>query len=249
MKKSINLVIVAFVAFALTLSSCKKGDEPTPAQPSTTTPTTPPVVVTPPTPNAPTVTIPTPTADANGTTITVNATDTDGIQSVVITGNGTTTTLTAPYSYNTGALANGSYIYHVKVTDNTGLATEKDVTFTVSNGTVTPSAKTVTETKLSTFLSPKVLSDEGSGTGNFNGTLTIGSNGSFVTSATQATGGFFGTTVASGATKTYTVDSNGYLVVSIGSPYNITCSYEVSINVNNKLQLTQRTTQNTYVFQ
>lgn len=213
MKKLTVLILTLLILF-----SCNKKDDPTPAQTTPPTGTTPPPITTTNTP--PTVSA-TPSSATNPTTITINATDADGTISKVEVFNGSTllTTLTtSPYIYTLPTLANGSYTYTVKATDNSNAVSSTSVSFTVNIS----SPKTDTETILSGFLN-KNLSKAG-GNGQYIGPLLITST---TMSATQTQCCFFGGATASG---TYTVSSSGYLILTAGA---IQTGYAVSTGTKN----------------
>jgi hypothetical protein len=139
MKNIFNIVIVAFVALALTLSttSCKK-EEVNPSTPNNNNN------------NGGNNTAPTVVASFSSNVITVTASDVDGSISKVEVLEGSTvkSTLTsAPYTYSVPNVA-GTYTYTIKAYDDKNSVSSTTVTFTISSTNPTNNAPTFSATSL-----------------------------------------------------------------------------------------------------
>ncbi len=144
MKNILNIVIVAFVALALTLTttSCKKEN----VNPSTPNNNTAPTVV----------------ASIASNIITVTATDADGSISKVEILNGSSvvsTLTTAPFTYSVASLSAGNYTYTIKAYDDKNAITSTTISFTITSSNTAPtfsstSLKVISDGSAQTFPLP-----------------------------------------------------------------------------------------------
>jgi hypothetical protein len=125
----------------------------------------------------------------------------------------------------------GTETLTVTITDGT---TPRTATFTVNVGST---AQITKYNMLSPFMG-RPIQNAGGGTSAHAGTLTIGTNGTMISSAAQPNGEFYGGVTGSG---TWTMNSSGEVTVNVGGTTGFYTTYVVSTTNNGTRLLLSKT--------